>query len=102
MKYPVYVSFYDNPYTKQSYESQYTFMTLEEMNTKFVLLDNEPVEQRVAVIGAEAIKSWLEHEQQMLRIYSGDSEWCKEHASKIQQRIEILKQMQEFFKHLGK
>lgn len=102
MKYPVHVMYNDHPYTSAKYASQYTFMTIEEMNTKFVLLDNAPIEQRVVAIRAESIKSWLEHEQRLLEIYVGDSEWCKEQANEIQQRIETLKQMQEFFKHLGK
>ena len=102
MKYPVHVVYNDHPFTSAKYASEYRFMTLEEMNAKFVLLDNAPVEQRVTVIRAETIKSWMEHEQQLLQIYSSDSEWCKEHASKIQQRVETLKQIQEFFKHTGK
>lgn len=101
MKYPVYVSFYGNPYTNQSYESQYTFMTIEEMNTKFVIKDGSPIEQKITVLNPETAANWLKHEKSCLDIWSKSPDLFSEKISVANQKIKDLEDIINFFESVS-
>ena len=97
MKYPVYISFDTNPYTKQSYNPQYTFMSIEEINTKFVIKDGSPIEQRITVLSPETAASWLKHETSCLDIWNKSPSLFPEYISTTTQKIKDLEDIIGFF-----
>lgn len=101
MKYPVYVSFDTNPYTKQSYKSQYTFMSIEELNTKFVIKDGAPIEQKVTVLSPEAAADWLKHEKRYLDIWNKSPDLFPEYVSTTTQKIKDLEDIIGFFESVS-
>lgn len=101
MKYPVYVSFDTNPYTKQSYESQYTFMSIEELNTKFVIKDGSPIKQKVTVLSPETTANWLKHEKNLLDIWNKSPELFSTYISRVTQKIKDLEEIIGFFESIN-
>ena len=101
MKYPVCVHFATNPYTKQSYESQYTFMSIEELNTKFVIKDGSPIEQKITVLSYETTANWLEHEKRCLDIWDKSPNLFPEYISKSTQKIKDLEEIINFFESVS-
>ena len=101
MKYPVCVSFDTNPYTKQSYSPQYTFMSIDEINTKFVIKDGSPIEQRITILSPETAASWLKHEKSCLDIWNRSPDLFPEYISTATQKIKDLEEIINFFESLS-
>ena len=101
LKYPVYVIFSSNPYTKQSYESQYTFMSIEELNTKFVIKDGSPIKQKVTVLSPETAADWLKHEKRYLDIWNKSPDLFAKCISTATQKIKDLEEIIGFFESVN-
>lgn len=97
MNYPVYAKFDTNPYTQQNYEPQYSFMTLEEMNTKFVIKNGTPIRQRIHALSLETATNWLKHEKECLDIWNKSPELFLEKISASTQKIKDLEDIIHFF-----